>query len=40
LGAIMAIIYFKFPGFNWFYAFLSFGMITRGLIGIFYFLKS
>ena len=40
LGAIMAIIYFKFPGFNLFYAFLSFGMITRGLIGIFYFLKS
>ena len=40
LGAIMAIIYFKFPGFNWFYGFIAFGMITRGLIGIFYFLKS
>ncbi len=40
LGAIMAIIYFKFPEFNWFYGFISFGMITRGLIGIFYFLKS
>jgi len=40
LGAIMAIIYFKFPGFNWFYGYLSFGMLTRGLIGILYFLKS
>ena len=40
LGAIMAIIYFKFPEFNWFYGYLSFGMITRGLIGILYFLKS
>ena len=39
LGAIMAIIYFKFPEFNWFYGFIAFGMITRGLIGIFYFLK-
>ena len=40
LGAIMAIIYFKFPEFNWFYGYLSFGMLTRGLIGILYFLKS
>ncbi len=40
LGAIMAIIYFKFPGFNWFYGFIAFGMLTRGLIGILYFLKS
>ena len=40
LGAIMAIIYFKFPGFNWFYGYLSFGMLTRGSIGILYFLKS
>ena len=40
LGAIMAIIYFRFPGFNWFYGYLSFGMITRGLIGIIYFMKS
>lgn len=40
LGAIMAILYFKFPGFNLFYGYASFGMITRGLIGILYFLKS
>jgi len=40
LGAIMAIIYFKFPGFNWFYGFIAFGMLTRGLIGILYFLKN
>ena len=40
LGAIMAIIYFKFPGFNWFYGFIAFGMLTRGSIGILYFLKS
>ena len=40
LGAIMAIIYFKFPGFNWFYGYLSFGMLTRGIIGFLYFLKS
>ncbi len=39
LGAIMAIIYFKFPGFNWFHGFISFGLITRGLLGLLYFLK-
>jgi len=40
LGAIMAILYFKFPEFNLFYGFLVFGMITRGAIGILYFLKA
>jgi len=40
LGAIMAILYFIFPEFNLFYGFLVFGMITRGLIGILYFLKA
>ena len=39
LGAIMAIIYFKFPDYNWFHGFISFGLITRGLLGLFYFLK-
>ena len=39
LAAIMAIIYFKFPAYNWFHGFLSFGMITRGTIGLLYFLK-
>ena len=39
LAAIMAIIYFKFPAYNWFHGFLSFGMITRGTIGMLYFLK-
>ncbi len=39
LGAIMAIIYFKFPGYNWFHGFLSFGLITRGSLGLLYFLK-
>ncbi len=39
LGAIMAIIYFKFPGYNWFHGFLSFGLMTRGIIGLLYFLK-
>ena len=40
LGAIMAIIYFKFPDYNWFHGFISFGMITRGIIGLLYFLKN
>ena len=40
LGAIIAILYFKYPGFNLFYGFVSFGMLTRGLIGIFYFMKA
>ncbi|MBL7149055.1 MAG: hypothetical protein ISS80_03185 [Candidatus Cloacimonetes bacterium] len=39
LAAIMAIIYFKFPGYNWFHGFISFGMLTRGIIGLLYFLK-
>jgi hypothetical protein len=33
MGAIMAIIYFRFPAYNWFHGFVSFGLITRGLIG-------
>lgn len=39
LGAIMAIIYFKFPGYNWFHGFVSFGLITRSLLGMLYFRK-
>jgi len=39
LGAIMAIIYLKFPAYNWFHGFISFGLITRGLIGLFIFTK-
>ncbi|NQV17982.1 MAG: hypothetical protein HQ534_05505 [Armatimonadetes bacterium] len=39
LGAIMAIIYFKFPGYNWFHGFISFGLITRGILGVVHFLK-
>ena len=40
LGAIMAIIYFKFPDYNWFHGLVAFGMITRGIIGLLYFLKN
>ena len=39
LGAIMAVIYLKFPGYNWFHGFVSFGLITRGSLGLLYFLK-
>ena len=39
LAAIMAIIYFKFPGYNWFHGFISFGLMTRGLMGLLHFLK-
>jgi len=39
MGAIMAIIYLQFPAYNWFHGFVSFGLITRGLIGLWTFLK-
>ena len=39
LAAIMAIIYFKFPGYNWFHGFISFGLITRGFLGVLFFLR-
>ena len=39
LGAILAIIYMRFPGYNWFHGFISFGLITRGSLGLIYFLK-
>lgn len=39
LGAVMAIIYLKFPNYNWFHGFISFGMISRGLIGMILFFK-
>lgn len=39
LGAIMAIIYFKFPGYNWFHGFVSFGLIIRGILGVVHFWK-
>ncbi|MBC8183380.1 hypothetical protein H8E88_19995 [candidate division KSB1 bacterium] len=40
LGAIMAIIYFKFPDYNWFHGFISFGLLIRGIIGFLYFVKN
>ena len=40
LGAVMAIIYLKFPAYNWFHGFVSFGLITRGLIGLLIFKQS
>ncbi|MCK5145605.1 hypothetical protein KAR48_02555 [bacterium] len=33
MGAVMAVIYILFKEYNWFHGFVSFGMITRGLIG-------
>ncbi len=39
LGAVMAVIYLKFPNYNWFHGFISFGMISRGLIGMILFFK-
>ena len=33
IGAAMAIIYFKFPAVNWFYALFSIALISRGIIG-------
>lgn len=39
LGGIMAVIYLKFPNYNWFHGFISFGMISRGLIGMILFFK-
>ena len=40
MGAVMAIIYLKFPGYNWFHGFVSFGLITRGILGVIHFLKA
>jgi len=34
IGAVMAIVYFKFPHANWFYVFLVTALIARGIIGI------
>ena len=39
LGGVMAVIYLKFPNYNWFHGFISFGMISRGLIGMILFFK-
>jgi hypothetical protein len=39
MGAVMAIIYFKFPGYNWFHGFVAFGMIIRGILGLIHFIK-
>lgn len=39
MGAVMAILYFKFPQFNWFYGVISFGAIIRGVIGMIVFKK-
>jgi len=39
MGAIMAIIYFKFTGYNWFHGYFSFGLMSRGILGLIYFLK-
>lgn len=39
LGAVMAVIYFKFPGYNWFHGFISFALIIRGFLGVLHFLK-
>lgn len=33
MGAVMAVIYFYFEGYNWFHGFASFALITRGIIG-------
>lgn len=33
IGAAMAMIYFKFPDVNWFYALISIALISRGIIG-------
>ena len=40
LGAIMAVIYFYFPAYNWFHGFVSFALIVRGFIGTLHFLKA
>ncbi len=40
LGAIMAIIYFKFPNFNWFHGYISFALIVRGFLGTLHFWKA
>jgi len=39
MGAVMAIIYFKFPAYNWFHGFFSFALMIRGILGLIYFLK-
>ena len=39
MGAVMAIMYFKFPGYNWFHGFVVFGLVIRGILGLIYFLK-
>jgi len=39
MGAVMAIIYFKFPAYNWFHGFVAFGMMIRGILGLIHFLK-
>jgi hypothetical protein len=33
IGTAMAIIYFKFPDINWFYALITIALISRGIIG-------
>jgi hypothetical protein len=39
MGAVMAIIYFKFPAYNWFHGFIAFGLIIRGILGLIHFMK-
>jgi hypothetical protein len=39
LGAIMAVIYLKFPEYNWFHGFFAFACISRGIFGLIFFLK-
>lgn len=40
LGAVMAVIYFYIPDYNWFYGFISFALIIRGILGTLHFWKA
>lgn len=39
MGAVMGIIYFKFPDYNWFHGFIAFGLMIRGILGLIHFSK-
>ncbi len=39
LAAAMALIYFYAPQINWFHSFISVAMVSRGALGIFYFVR-
>lgn len=39
IGAVMAVIYFWLPMFNWFHSFISVAMVTRGISGLILFAR-